>query len=314
MNENMKDMLPYDFMKKIMKQRYVIYGDTDSLFINIPSIKPKTAEEAQEQASKISDEINAVIRSFDENYLLPRMGVDKQYNFTEFKMELVIDAIMLLDIKKNYAYRLIAQEGKILETPEISYAGLPIKKVDTSKFVKMFLKSMIDDVILNPEIPLENTISEIGKIAKQMQEMLYQHIKEYRFDIIGTPKKWGTNYSSDKEPWQVQAMKLYNTIIDDVILTPMSGALYVPIRIKDSIGFDTKLAGMKGKHQYYIGTDVASASLNKIFIPYNYNAEKTRKAMEYYGIEVDPEEAWNLLYSKIIQRIIDVAKFAVSRF
>lgn len=308
------DILPYDFFKRVVNQKFVPYGDTDSLFINIPSIKPQNATEALDFANKISEEINLTIKSFNDNYLLPKMGVDPQYNFTEFKTEFVIDGIMFLDIKKNYAYRLVVQEGKILKTPTIVYAGLPIKKVDTSKFVKQFLKTMIDDVMLNPNIPLNQTIPEISKIAKSMQQLLYEHIAQYKFDIIGTPKKWGTGYSADREPWQVNAMKLYNTIIDDAILMPMSGALYVPIKIKDDILFNTKLASQRGKHEYYIGQDVASTSLNKIFVPYNYDSERVKCAFENYGIEVDPIEAWDFLFGKIIRRVIDVAKNAISMF
>src|SRR6056297_2144198 len=146
-------MIPHDVYTRVEKpQKYVVYGDTDSLFINIPEEKVTNSEDAMNKGMKISEEINSIIDDVMNNFFLPRLGVDPQYNYTSFKTEIIIDMLMLLDIKKNYAYRVIAQDGIIKDPPVIDYKGLPIKKSDASELTKYFLKRLIYDIIFNDEV------------------------------------------------------------------------------------------------------------------------------------------------------------------
>jgi hypothetical protein len=62
--------LPYDFSHRMDKKtEFIVLGDTDSMFINVPSIKPKTTTEAIEKANKIAKDINDLITSFTKNEL-----------------------------------------------------------------------------------------------------------------------------------------------------------------------------------------------------------------------------------------------------
>jgi hypothetical protein len=297
----------YDFTEpsnqNFMANGFLVHN-TDSLYINVPSIKIESGEQALEAANKISEGINALIGSYVNKIMLPRMGVDPQYNEIDFKTELVCDAMLLLDVKKTYAYRLLVNEGKILSNPKIEYTGLGVKS-DTSQFTKDLLNGMVEDIILNPANKNENLITIINKFATEMHAKLIEHVNNYSFKYIGSPKKWGTGYKA--EPWQVIAMKLYNTLIGEAILQPMSGALILPVKIDNPIEFETKIAPNKHKGHHFLESTPIS-KLSRIGIPYNYDEDVMRKMFDYYKIGIDIDATWEALYNKTARRIVDVVK------
>ena len=257
------------------------------------------------KADEISDEINNAIIHYLDTTLLPKMGIDPQYNRTDFKTELVCDGLLLVDVKKNYAYHLLVKEGKILDPPSVKYTNLTVVKSDTSAFTKEFLKRMVEDIILNPSTRGHNLLSLVNELAKEMKDKIDICINNWEFHYIGVPKKWGTGYK--KEPWQVIAMKMFNTILDQPILTPMSGALVLPITLINPIEFERKVAAVRNKHKLYIG-NIPISKLTKIAVPYSYEKEPLMKAFEYYGLKIEPNECWNVLFNKTARRIVDVVK------
>jgi len=299
-------LIPYNFFQIVeQQQKYVRYGDTDSMYINIPTIKPKTSEEALQYSNKISTEINLSIEHYIKNVLLPKCGVNPKHNQTDFKTELVADGLLLLDVKKNYAFRLLAREGVILEKPKVEYTNLTVVKSDTTQFTRDFITEMVEDIILNPDLQKQNLTTPINQLAIRMREKLIQHINNFSFEYIGVPKKWSTGYKS--EPYQVIAMRLYNTIMDEVILSPMSAALVLPIELVNPIGFETKIAAIKNNNELFVN-NIPISKLTRIGIPYNYDVEKLKKCFEYYNIKINIDEVWEILYNKTARRIVEIAK------
>lgn len=283
----------------------ILVHNTDSLYINVPTIKPKTAEEAVDTAEKIAKGINDTITNYMENNLLPRMGIDKQYNKTEFKTELVADGLILLDAKKSYAYRLLAREGKIMPKPIIEYTGIAVKS-DISQWSKDFIHTIIEDIVLNPNIQNTDIMNHLNKIAHKFRAKMQTCIDEYDFEYIGVPKKWGSNYKKG-DPWQIIAMKLYNTIVNERVLVPMSGSIIIPIQLKNPYDFEMKIASIKNNDPLYI-ENIPISKLSQLAIPYNCNKEKLKKAMIYYGIEIDINDVWDKIYNKQAQSIIELQK------
>lgn len=305
----MGSSIPYDFVQQTDKKtEFTVLSDTDSMFIHIPNIKPKTGEEAVQYANKISKDINAAIEHYMVHELLPKLGIDPKYNRTEFKTELVMDGILLLDVKKNYAYSNLAKEGKVFETPVIKYTGLSVVKTDQSQWSKDFIKQLIENVILNPEFRGQNPIPKIQELAVKMQQKIVEDINNYDFKYIGVPRKWGTKYKEGgKEVWNVTAMKLYNSIINERVLTPMSSCLVFPIKIQNPTLFETRIAGMRSNSTAFIG-NTAITNLSYLAVPYNYDVERVKKAMQYFTITIDPQTVWDKICNKTIRAICDVQK------
>lgn len=300
----------YDFTeptnKNFLANGFLVHN-TDSLYINVPSVivDRNNVPEAVAKADEISEEINAALAHYLNSYLLPKMGINPEYNKTDFKTELVCDGLLLLNVKKNYAFSLLAKEGKLLEPPKVKYTNLTVVKSDTAQFTKDFLTRMVEDIILNPEMRDRNLLTEVNELAKEMKGRIDKCIENWDFTYIGSPKKWGTGYKND--PWQVTAFKLANTIVDHPILTPMSAGIIVPVTILNPIEFERKISTVRNKHKLYIGNTPIS-KLTKIGLPYNYNKEQLMKAFDYYNLRIDSNECWSILFNKTSQRVVDVVK------
>jgi len=298
-------MIDYQFFQNVERaMKYVIYGDTDSLYINVPTLIPETPEEALRLSEEIGEEINQQITHYTENILLPKMGIESDYNETLFKTELVCDGMLLLPVKKNYAYSLLAIEGKI--TSGIEYTGI-IKKSDIPPLTKDFIRSIIEDVIFNKEFRGQKLLNPINELAMQYNAKLKALIADLNVQPFATPKKWGSGHKKDRTPWQVTAMQLYNTIMDEHIFSPMAAGMTVPIAIANPVDFDNKISALRHKHRRYIG-DTPLNNLTKLAIPYSYDPVKLKQVINYYGITIDENLCWGLVLNKVSKHIIETVR------
>jgi len=298
--------IPYDFFQQVeRKLKYVLYGDTDSIYINIPQIKPKDSSEAFEKAKEISTDINKYIKSYMDSILLPKMGIDKVYNYTEFKTELVADAMLLLDIKKNYAYRMLVDEGKILQTPVVKYTNLSVKKSDVPKFTKEFITRIVEDILFNSELDKTSFRTKIMELTIEMRNRLKHLLDTFEYSDISIPKKWGLDYKA--APFQIQSMKLYNTLLNKNIFKPMSAGLILPLKILNYNDLESKLSTIRNNSDFFI-KDIPIIKITKIAIPYNYEKSVIEQIFKFYNINIDIDECWNIIFNKILQRIIEVSK------
>jgi hypothetical protein len=285
--------------------KYVVYGDTDSSYINIPQIKPINNQDALEKATEISIEINKNVKLYLDKILLPKMGIDPIYNHITFKTELVAIAMLLLDIKKNYAYKMVVDEGKILSIPKIKYTNLSVTKSDIPKFTKDFITRLVEDILFHPEFEYATFKNKISALTIEMHDKLKTKLNNYDYFEISVPKKWGLNQKADT--FQIRAMKLYNTLVNKKIFKPMAAGLILPLTVSNYSDLEMKLSSVRNNNELYIN-DVPIIKIEKIAIPYNYEKETLIEIFKYYKINIDFEECWNLLLNKTLRRLIAVSK------
>lgn len=303
-------MISYDFFQNVERaMTYVVYGDTDSLYINIPDVIPENSEIAIQHADEIGEEINNQIIYYTEKILLPKMGIDPQYNETLFKTELVCDGMMLLPVKKNYAYSLLAIEGKAVEGKSIEYTGI-VKKSDIPVLTKLFIRTIVEEVVFNKELRGKNLLQEINKVAVSYHAKLMELVDNLQILDFGTPKKWSGMIKT--KPWQVIAMELYNTILDEHVFSPMSAGICIPITINNPIDFETKVAAVRNKHKRYIG-DLPISKLSKLAVPYNFDPVRVKTAMDFYGLGIDKDLCWKLVLNTVAKHIIETVKLKHAR-
>jgi len=299
-------MIPYSFWKDVEKpMKYVQYGDTDSLYIALDTKPNSTTDELVAEADKISNAINDQIIYFIESCFLPKLGVDISHNKTFFKTELVADAIMFLDIKKNYAFRELANNGKIHPKPSVEYVGIPVVRNNIAKFTKDFIKAIVESIALNKEITSGEMKKQLQVVAKEFWEKLQKDCTEFNFNDIGIPCKWGSNYT--KEPFQVIAMRTYNTISGEDAFTPSMGGINVPIKISNQSTFMNAIAKLKNRNEFCLGS-ISVQNVNYIALPYNRDQQKTKELMNKFGLTVDVTEYWGILYNTVAKRIVDTIK------
>lgn len=294
----------YNDVERDMK--YVKYGDTDSLYINIPSCKPKTTKEAVANGFEISTLINKAIKKYVDETLIQKMGISAEHNQIDFKTELIIESFMLLDVKKNYAYKLLAKEGNILAEPEIEYTGIPVVKTDSPKFTQQFIRELIEDIALNNELDKQSMREAMNKLATEKHKLMNDAVDNFNFNLIGTPKKWGSR-RYEKDPFQVTGMKLWNTINGVKFFTPASAGLHVSIKILRQFEFEKLIEQNRELNDCTLGKTTFSL-LKSVVVPYKYDINQLKELFEKFHISIDRKAVWERLYNKTCERIIELIK------
>ena len=283
----------------------VIVHNTDSLYINIPSIKPENPEAAIEEAEKISVEINNLITEYIDNNVLKKFNVDKTNNRTSFKTELVAGSMLLLDIKKFYAYKPICNNGMAIENPKVEYKGIPVIRNDTSKFAQSLLRSMIEDVALNEEsdINMKNLLKEL---YKEKFNELKKAIDSFDIKFIGTPGKWkSTEYKA--EPYIMTSMRFYNSITKSETFKDGVSGYVVPIELQARIQIKNYLSRLEN-NKFYLTPDFDIDKINFIAFPYTFDKLKLLKILNEFNIKIPFNTLWEKSFSSTCERVSEIIK------
>lgn len=301
----------YDFCvpetQNFVVNDYLVHN-TDSLYVNIPNIDNNiNAQEAWDKISTISNKINDIISdALNENILL-KLGVGKENNRTVFKTESLIISMMLLGIKKNYAYKKIAEEGVIYDSPKMKYKGIPIVRSDFSKFTQQFIKYLIDEIALNIKNLDEPPIEKLQNYVQGKQQELFKELEQFNFKYAATPGRWKENSTYKKETFTIIGMRTYNTIINKDIFRPGTSGFSVPIKIVNRNAFLNKINGHKSNSSLFLNNTNID-NINYIVVPYNYEPPVLKEKFEEFSIEIDYLEAWEKNMTKIVKYIIDTIK------
>ncbi|MBK7107438.1 MAG: hypothetical protein IPH62_19400 [Ignavibacteriae bacterium] len=285
----------------------VLVHNTDSLYINLPEVKYDTPEEAVLIADKVSKEINNVITEYTNSEILSKLNVPLEFNKTEYKTELVANAMLLLGVKKNYAYKEIAKKGVIHKTPKIRYVGIPVVRTDFSQFTRDFIRKIIDDIALNEnlkEIPISQLLNEL---STERFKKLTECLKYFNFKYIGIPGKWGMDNNYKHETYHIIAMRLYNTLTDTETFKPGTSGYSFPIILNSKMLISSKINNSSGNN-LYLKKDTDLDKLTFLSVPYNYDEEILQKLFVNFQITIDEQTYWKKLYSTSARRIVEILK------
>jgi hypothetical protein len=300
-----------DFWKDVEnpdKLKYVVYGDTDSLYIHAPTETYTNPKEALDKADTLAVEINNIITNVLNSHLLIKMNVDRNYNKTFFKTESVISKMMLLEAKKNYAYVELGKKGKVNKELKVKYTGIPVVRSDYSKFAQDFIRYLIEDVAFSEsELNHTNISDKISEIIETKQSELKEYLKNYDFKYIATPGRWKLNNTYTLEPFVVIGMRLYNTIMDQEIFRPGINGLSIPIKIVNEFKFREELSKNANRSKYFIGNTPMN-KINYIVIPTNYENEIIREKFIKFCIQPDSDIIWDKLFGTVAKNIARLIK------
>ncbi|HJJ28198.1 MAG TPA: DNA-directed DNA polymerase [Methanocorpusculum sp.] len=134
----------------------VIYGDTDSCFVQIPA---KTREETMAIARGLEKELNESYSGFSKNTL------NADTNFFSIKFEKIYQRFFQGGSKKRYAGQLVWKEGQ--EVDKIDIAGMEMKRSDSPQLTRE-LQEKVFEMILK------------GRGYEDVKEFLPGVLKKYR--------------------------------------------------------------------------------------------------------------------------------------
>ena len=156
-------------MEDIENRPYVLYGDTDSVFLNLGRVVDSlygniSLDEKIDKAWTLIDKISDYINKYLIKDIMIRKNIDytdkdQAYNY-EFKKELVMSKIMLGTAKKHYATHVIIDGGKRVD--EIEVKGMLSKKSDTARFSRDLINKIIDFILT--EYDTKNVLASNNKI------------------------------------------------------------------------------------------------------------------------------------------------------
>jgi hypothetical protein len=284
-------MLPKDFYDKVEEPGYlkrILYGDTDSLFVVVPAkdADKLSTEEKLKISDNASEEINNAIIKYLREYFLPKSNISPDSNMTFFKSEMLMESIMFLDVKKNYAYKILAKKGKIFKEPKIKYTGIQVVKSDSSKITQDMLKNMIEDIVLNPEINEKEKLPKLSQIVNEYHEKFIQCCNNLDLNYISFPGKWS------KKVQFVNGMQLYNYIMKKEIFSLGSAATFIYCTFKSPKLF----------------TNFDMTKVNGICVPYVYDKDLLQQKLTEFQIEIDRQTQWDRIFSTTANRIVALIK------
>lgn len=302
-------ILDYDFYDKVEKRLdHVIYGDTDSLFINLPNTKIdyNNLQDSYNKIKDISEGVNDKLTEYLTSNVFNKLGIDPEYNRTSFKTEIISDAIMFTGQKKTYAFRMIAKEWNEVKHKPIEYTGSTTKS-DVIAYTKQIINHLVENILFNTEYTPQQKTDLANAYIIEFRQKIMNDINSLNVENIGTPKKWGTKGKSNDDTWQIYGMRLYNTITDTMIFKPMLSGYALPIIITNSMEFIERIKDVRFKSNLYIG-DAPLGKFSNIVFPHTFNKEVAKEAMEKYFIKIDFDKVWGKVLSKSLKDILAVFK------
>jgi len=272
--------------------RYVVTGDTDSLFAVLDDLveKKKSKEEIINDISHFCSEIQDFLNKDIILNIVKNRNVDESRNRLELKNELVIKRGLFLS-KKHYAINVISQEGR--DTDEINYMGVDVKRSDYCSYTKECLQELFEMIL---------------KIEKLSIPKLTEFIKRKEIDMI---RKIESGDKSIARPVSFnKQLKDYKTITPGVTGMLNWNKLIYEIFTVGTRGYLFKLNG--------INLDMAPKNVVDI-----YNKEFLSKGIKLEYVTLPDEEislpkffiidikkmlefAWTARYSQVIEPIVSM--------
>lgn len=293
-----------EFLTKIEDNgnpEYILYGDTDSLFLTLGSYMIKNnlidrnsktfKEEAIEKTLTIAKELSLALNN---NYLVDLVklhNIDNGYSKLELKQELVADRSLFFKKKKRYAMHIVNQEGH----PRDEYAirGIDIRRSDYPSYTKECMTKILDLILLETNISFLKISEYVSQVEKAMFKLIIDGDKSIARPV--SFNKGLEEYDQTKIVSHIQSMVNWNILEYDFFVTGTKGYFY---KIK---GVDTTKAPKK----IIDNMRNLTKSLNYISIP-----SEVDKLPDYYIIDVEGmlEFSWRSRYKRLLEPIMEDIK------
>ncbi len=191
--KNMPDRVP----------KYIITGDTDSIFVCFNDFKDAINDEKiKEYCDKLQVFLNETIMTD----IVNKHNInDIKYNKLDLKNELVISRGLFL-AKKRYAINVTNNEGRVVD--EMKYMGLEIKRSDYPSRSKVLMKGLLKRIMKMKTVSASKLIKFLESEKSEFLQLIKNGDKS-----VARPVSYGKKISDYKTiPQGVRAMENFNSI------------------------------------------------------------------------------------------------------
>ena len=175
---------PFDirFESKISDVRYVLYGDTDSCFVNLTDYLKNKGISLNDKEKAIA-EINK-IQSFYNDIALPQLlqmhNIDLKYSVMNLKNEFLFSRYYTLVGSKHYCSHVISQEGKNVDYLDVK--GLEIKRSEIPPASQRLLQKLID-TIMDDKVKKYELKDKLDVIVKEGKKEMLKMIEDHNGEV-----------------------------------------------------------------------------------------------------------------------------------
>jgi len=270
------------------KTKYIITGDTDSIFCCFRDFEDKSIEAINKHCISIQTFLNDDIMT----NLVERHNIDPKYNGLELKNELICSRGLFL-AKKHYVMRIVMNEGKAVD--KMSYMGVAVKRSDYPSETKEFLKELLDIVMKDEKFSMNKVMGFIKSKRIEFRKKIMSGDK-----TLARPVSWNKSLEDYKSLTQgVKSMLAWNNIQYEIHQKGSRAYMYW-VRGLDYTKAPKEIIDKYEKHIATMKAKTKRSPLEVISIPDNEEG-----LPEYFIVNVDAalkftfEDRYNLMLEPI---------------
>jgi len=207
-----------------MSEDLVIYGDTDSCYVNIENFilnniqnknnwykipDDKKLDIVKRISKQMEDNINK--RIFRETQIGDYNSQVKDFKIG-FKQEIIARSALFIK-KKKYAYWVIDDEGTPVD--KISVTGLEIVRSDTAQAVRPMLKHIMEMIL--KQHPDKKINEQIQKYKKELKKLTPEDLSA-NIGINNLEKYLSTGSPIKGTPWHIKGVHNYRILLKELNL------------------------------------------------------------------------------------------------
>jgi len=283
------------------KLKYIITGDTDSIFVTFKKFIPKDwdQETAFKQIKIWCDEIGNYLNDEVTPRMTDKHNVPRDRNRLKIKNELMCSRGLFLT-KKRYVIFVIYQEGKRVD--EYVIKGLEIKRRDYSEYTKKCLEELIDLILKSDKISFRLINSFIEEKEIEFIERIQRGDKSIAKAVSFGRKleEYKAHNKKDRDyPENIISMQNWNTLMYETFLLGDGGYLF---KIN---GINPETAPKEVIHKYNKYFLETGRKLNVICLP-----DEEAKLPDFFipNVKEMLRFAWQDRYTLLLKPIIEMDK------
>ena len=285
-----------EFYSEDIKTKFVIYCDTDSMFINLQKMVQGSKDPIKDINEKWAPLVSKVVNDIlIKNNYLQFHGLESNNCVLDVKQEWIARTMYMLNTKKKYCLWLVEDENKTCD--KVKLVGLETQRSDVPEFTRVKLKELMEIILKtgNGKIDLQRVLNFVDNTEKAILKLIYE-----RSVTLGKPVSFSKDADEYKNmPQHIRAMLTWNGIVHEDFHPGQKGYLYKILGIEVE---KLKTEQLKKYNQFIKNSELTK--IDVIAIPQNLNS-----IPECFILDVPHlvDISWKSIVTRILEPIVSIS-------